>query len=557
MQNIQPSIKSLAQLFRDRLFSIPDYQRRYSWTKRERSALFGDIEKLDARGNDSSHYLATVVCLRSGNIVLGVNEFIKLDIVDGQQRLTTLILLLKSIQLQFDSNIENESLYAKEIQELLVKPHSDRLMLLQTNHDTSYRFSNFLKKGETDEPEQAETLADLEILEAIDECKNFVDKWSENGKALDLLTKLILNHLYVVLHEISDEKIVYTVFEVLNSRGLEVSWFDRLKSNLMGRAYELESIDNEELIKTLKNIWGMIYSEVGLHKGLDTEILRYAATLYQNSTPSRPLSERDSVAEFQRRSDSANDIETIALFLLTVTRACIKIRSNHRINAVTRINQARLLAVALHLRSNLEENEKDKLLAQWEKITFRIYGLLKNDARIRVGDYIRLAWKIHNEELPVDDILNDMLAIGADFSIDDAVEKIRNDNNCYEYWQNELRYLMFRYEKHLEESLGRTYSNEQWQKIWLESSSKSIDHIWASSQAPECVRHNLGNLLIIPPQLNSSLQDSDYQLKRDYYVQTGLLIAQEVAEEPNWTENTILNRQTKLLDWIRDEWSDD
>ena len=560
IQPIQPSFKSIKELFDGNVFAIPEYQRQYSWTKYERSALFEDIKKLDFRGDSGNHYLATVVCLNKGKITLGINKFNRLDVVDGQQRLTTLIMLLKSIQLNFNTDNSKENDYAKEIQELLVKPHSDSLLLLQTNLDSSFHFSEFLKMGEFAEPKQAKNFADREILEAIEDCMKFVDDWLNERKSLELLTGYILNGISVVLHEISDEKIVYTVFEVLNSRGLGVSRFDSLKSNLMGCAYELENVDNDALIKELKTIWKEIYSIIGLHKGLDTEILRYAATLYHPNIQSRPLSEKDSVAIFQDQARDAKEISRIAQFLLEVAKACSELRSDYRRNAATQINQARLLAVALILRGNLHINDQDQLLRQWENVTFRIYGLFKNDARIRVGEYVRLAWEVYNEKLDSNQIQTGLRSIGNEFTIDNAVENLRKMNNSYDYWKEELRYLMFRYEESLAGLEGQNFTSEEWNKIWLASPSKSIEHILAQNNAPDHIKHNLGNLVMLPPGVNSSLKDCDFQHKREAYKNTGLKIAQKIAFDHKhkrvWSERAIKARQRELLNWIKIEWGE-
>jgi hypothetical protein len=97
-------------------------------------------------------------------------------------------------------------------------------------------------------------------------------------------------------------------------------------------------------------------------------------------------------------------------------------------------------------------------------------------------------------------------AIGEEFKIADAVDALRN-SDCYEGWQSELRYFMFRYEEHLSRKQKLNFSNEQWEKIWMVSPSESIEHIWANSKAPQKSKHRLGNLLLLPPKLNSALQD--------------------------------------------------
>lgn len=215
---IEPRHLTLTELLHNRLFRIPDYQRSYSWSSRERKDLFDEIRGVHDEGDDASHFMATVVCLRRVSVDLGTNRFYKLDIVDGQQRLTTLIILLKAIHLALDKKKKQRRL-AEELAELLVKPEGDNLLLLQTNHDANLYFTNYMRTGTAPGPSEAKTIADRELLSAIQECKKFAENWQKSGALIDLVA-LIKNRLSFILHEVSDEKLVYTVFEVLNSRGI-------------------------------------------------------------------------------------------------------------------------------------------------------------------------------------------------------------------------------------------------------------------------------------------------------------------------------------------------
>jgi hypothetical protein len=241
----------------------------------------------------------------------------------------------------------------------------------------------------------------------------------------------------------------------------------------MGAAFELKQANQQGLIDDLHTIWRDIYTVIGLRQGLNTEALRFAATLHVAEIPNRPLSEQDSVAELRYTALSAKKIRELALWLLRVTQACDVVTANPRLNAVTRISQARLLAIAIHLREDIGEKDRAALLARWEKVSFRIYGMLGNDARTRVGDYVRLAWRVVNEKLSAPVIHKAIREIGDEFKIADAVDQLRN-SNCYEGWQSELRYFMFRYEEHLAREQKLNFSNEQWEKIWLVSPAESI-----------------------------------------------------------------------------------
>lgn len=553
MIEIRPDHVTLSELLERRLFQIPDYQRAYSWESRQRTELFEDIKRVMERGNDASHFMSTMVCRRKEEISLGTNRFHKLDVVDGQQRLTTLIILMNWIRIRLEqSRIEEDEL--RDLSKLLVK-ESGRLLLLQTNHDASRHFSKFLREGTSADLKDAETLADRELLKAIGECKTFIEDQESEGTSLIDLYACIKNRLTFILYEIREEKLVYTVFEVLNSRGIEVSWFDRLKSIMMGNAFELENTDKDQLIDELHDSWSKIYRTIGLKQGLSTEALRFAATLNQSDMPSRPLSERDSVDEFREKAINSNDIRNIASWIGDVVDACDRVLSDQRQNAVTRISQARLLAVSIHLRRNIPDGEKKNLLKRWEKISFRIYGMLGLDARYHVGEYVRLAWKIIQKNIPVESINSQLDDLAKMYPISEAVKALKNQN-CYEGWQDELRYLMFRYEEYLAEENGSNFTNEQWIRIWEASPSKSIEHIMPQSKADDASKHRLGNLMLLPPGLNSKLQDKTFSEKRESYRDTGLFVAQKVAKLRQWSKNSIDKREKEILTWIREEWKD-
>ena len=558
MLTIHPQYLTLSKLLDGRLFRIPEYQRAYSWTSRERQDLFGDIEKVCAKGQDAGHFMAAAVCLRREKQTLGTDEFHVLEVVDGQQRLTTLIILLNTIKLALNRKAKAEAKLKRELSELLVKVEGDELLLLQTNHDSSRYFATFLREGTSPASASATTLADREILLAIENCQAFISKWTAGGESLSSLAALLKNRLFFLLHEIEDEQTVYTVFEVLNSRGLDVSWLDRLKSILMGAAFELKNVNLDGLVKELHTVWRNIYSVIGLRQVLGTEVLRFAATLKVTETPNRPLGERDAVEELRRATRTAKKIRDVAAWLLRVTKALDTVTGNPRLNAVTRISQARLLATAIHLREDIMPEQRKRLLSRWEKVSFRIYGLLRKDARTGVGNYVRLAWLVVNKKLSVDAIDKALVEIGQEFPIEDAADLLRNAD-CYGGWETELRYFMFRYEEHLAREQKLNFSNEQWKKIWMVSPSDSIEHIWAKSKAPGKSRHRLGNLVLLPPKLNSKLQDKPAKGKAALYRKTGLLIAGEVADvidTAGWKSRSIAEREERLIEWAAEEWAD-
>lgn len=557
MISIHPQYLPLSKLLNGRLFRIPEYQRAYSWTKHQRQDLFEDIEKVYKKGPDAGHFMAAVVCLRRKKQTLGTDDYYLVEVVDGQQRLTTLVILLNAIKAVLSKSDKSQEKLFRELSELLVKLEGNELLLLQTNHDASHFYEDYIRKDKKKGPDTATTIADKEILSAIEECSAFVSHWVDQGRKVEDLAALLKNRLFFLLHEIEDEAAVYTVFEVLNSRGLPVSWLDRLKSILMGKAFELKNVAQDAIIADLHKTWRDIYAIIGLRQGFSTEALRFAATLKMDLAPSRPLSEEDAVELLRSRAIDAKSIRETASWLLSVVRACDEVISSKRRNAVTRIVQARLLAVSIQLHAGLKPKEVERLLSDWEKVSFRIYGMMRKDARTGVGDYVRLAWRSLNEKLSADEIKKGIAEIGSAYPIKDAVAALTGAD-CYSDWQQELRYFFYRYEEYLAGTKKQKFKNEQWERIWLASPSESIEHINPQSKAPEKYVHSLGNLLLLPPRLNSQLNNDPPKQKVTAYRKTGLLIANGVAdqiEHEGWSAKTVSSREKELLDWAATEWA--
>ncbi len=200
-------------------------------------------------------------------------------------------------------------------------------------------------------------------------------------------------------------------------------------------------------------------------------------------------------------------------------------------------------------------------MGRWERVTFRIYGLGGNDAKKKVGDYTSLAWSIINEKLQTPDIMRRLSEIGKDHSISAVMENIaktKSYEDCYEGWTEELRYFFYRYDEHLATKAGEKLNEFQWNKIWGDEPAKSVEHIKPQSSDVSYM-HNLGNLMMLPPGVNSRLKDDDPVSKAKEYRTCGLRSSIEVAkliEKHKWDRAAVEARAQRLLAWARTQWQD-
>jgi hypothetical protein len=235
------------------------------------------------------------------------------------------------------------------------------------NHDPNGFFAEYLRHGMAADPAVAKTIADRALLTAIKHCTKFVNGWGD----LIQLTGIVKNRLTFIFHEIDDEAMVYTVFEVLNSRGLAVPWLDRLKRLLMAIAFEHGSGNKKEIITELHGIREGIYMTIGLRQGLSTEALRFAATLKSGNQRSKALSEEGAVESLVKQCgmDPAKTVATSRWVLRVAQEVEEFLAATHRSRAVTRIAHARLLAVAIGL-SKFAAEEKNPYTRAGRKSRF-------------------------------------------------------------------------------------------------------------------------------------------------------------------------------------------
>ena len=223
-----------------------------------------------------------------------------------------------------------------------------------------------------------------------------------------------------------------------------------------------------ETIDELHEIWKRIYRSIGKRKTLTAETVRFAGTLLAADQPSRPLNEEKAVETLVNQCATPRKVIECANWINKIVDVEERLWSDRRRHAVTRILQARLVAVAILLR-DFAPDQEGELLDRWEKVTFKIYGLADNDARTKVGDYVRLAWRIARDEIDIGDIRVELSKIGDDVPIEGAAKKLEN-RNCYEGWSEELRYFLYCYDEDRAMKAGHAINEQCWKKIWSDAS---------------------------------------------------------------------------------------
>jgi len=561
---MQPKELTFDGILTKRLFSIPEYQRHYSWQDKQRKDLFSDIK--DALKNDEQHYMATIVCKKCGKITIGTDDYEKFDIVDGQQRITTLVLLLKAISKIIKNENPSET---EKIQEILTKDDGTSIVL-QTNHSNEI-LRNYLRLGTIPTEASLQTNAEKNMRNAFLECEQFV---SDIDNPIKLLKK-VKNGLNFIFHTLQEnqENMVYTVFEVLNSRGLDVDWLDKTKSLLMGIAYKEFGANSSQIIE-IKQSWEAIYRILSQKNIPGHEIVRFTATLNSKDEFSRALSSEKTLEFFKAAcEDDPKKAVELSYSIKEITTSLHELYKDRRREAVTNIAHARLLA--LSIMKYVDKKIKSEILKEWEKVTFIIFGLSSKDSRHKVGEFTRLACEISNNKdlsknkdtllVRIRDLVDGK---GKDaFKIEKILEEEIKGENCYEGWESELRYFLYRYEEYLAAERGDKIDVATWERIWEKSPKDSIEHIFPQNENisngwdkdfddgdREELLHNIGNLILVPPDVNSRLGDKSFKDKKKIYENQNLRMVREVADMQKWTSKEIRKREKKILDWAKTVW---
>lgn len=256
---------TLPGLFANKCFRIPNYQRGYAWGESQLIDLWDDIMDISKSGETyRPHYTGTITLqqidsadLSSVEKKLSASGMEYYNVVDGQQRLTTLVILLntlaKIIKKGRKQLIEN---YIK------TKQNVCRFAYGEVNGN-SYRF--FMKHiiGEADALPYASTVytANLEFASSFFENKLLDLKPKELNEFQEkLLTSLVFDTKYI-----QNNLDVQAVFETMNNRGKPLTTLEKLKNRLlyMTSKFDAAIVDIDRLSAEINDGWGHIYETLG------------------------------------------------------------------------------------------------------------------------------------------------------------------------------------------------------------------------------------------------------------------------------------------------------
>jgi uncharacterized protein with ParB-like and HNH nuclease domain len=233
----RPSSLTIKQLFgnTDSLYQIPRYQRPYSWGDDQLEKLWDDL--IEAKDNDPNYFLGSVITAKPEDSTS------YLDIVDGQQRLTTLTILLCVFRDLFP-NINHEASDPFAVDHKVIYSSirfNDRFerLRLRTHSNHQSDFDTFILNGDTTnvkKPTKVDLRKDEPKFKFINTAHFFNLKLTELGESeAGTLINYIFNSVKIIRIDCQSVAFAIKLFQVLNDRGLDLSNADLIKSFLIGQ----------------------------------------------------------------------------------------------------------------------------------------------------------------------------------------------------------------------------------------------------------------------------------------------------------------------------------
>ncbi|ERH66771.1 hypothetical protein N172_00095 [Pantoea dispersa EGD-AAK13] len=262
-----------------RKYVVPRFQRPYSWVKDQVRELVDDIlnniEVEDGRYINQEYFIGSMV-------LIGDDKDLSMQIVDGQQRLTTLTILLSALCQKFiDVGHEPlaDSIYKNYISG--VDDNAQPYFKLENENPKPFfqnEIQHITKKRKTLAiSEEEKTLENsynlcLQLLSDVSLSKKFNFKKSDKEfykKTLVSVRDQIVNNLKVIYITVKEEEEAYTIFETLNARGMNLSFVDLIKNKIFKSLKELHPDDDA------KTYWNNIKRELTKRDGANVDMEQF------------------------------------------------------------------------------------------------------------------------------------------------------------------------------------------------------------------------------------------------------------------------------------------
>ncbi|MDR3237282.1 MAG: DUF262 domain-containing HNH endonuclease family protein [Spirochaetia bacterium] len=528
-------------------YEVPKFQRDYTWSSENWDDLWQDIQVI-LSAEDSEHYM--------GYLVLQTLDNKKFIIIDGQQRLTTMEILILSVLKSLNDLVENNIDSDRNRQRIenlrnayigSVDPVTliaNNKLKLNRNSDDYYRQHLVLLK---DLPIRNINTSEKHLME----CFNWYYKRIKNeyttGEDLAKFIDTFVDKLFFTVIEVSDQLNAFTVFETLNSRGVQLSSADLLKNYFFSIVDGTHPHISE--IEELENIWNSIVGILGENKF--DEYLRCFWNSYNKLVRKNEL-----FKTIKKNIILKEQVFTLARSLRDAADIYLAIQSpndemwNNMQEARDAIRELQLFQIKqpypllISGYKYLSKEQFTKLIKCISVISFRyniIGGLNPNEQE---KSYNSAALNIVN---------------GSRFNVHDLQPVYVPDSN----FENDFRSKQFKPSSQNHKIIKYIFSKLARQDY--ESDIYTVEHIlprsaggnWDDFDQDARTRstYRIGNLTILEKKLNKDADTLPFTEKCLLYKQSNVLLTKNISENnETWNESKITARQNNLAKAAKTVW---
>ncbi len=563
--NFNTSNSTFRQLLGNGLsYRVPPFQRDYSWTEEEWEDLWQDMVNLFASDGESAHYM--------GYLVLQSSDSKRFAIIDGQQRLTTLsVLVLASLSLLEDLSTagldaDNNRRRAEQLRNSYIG-YLDPVSLVShsklelNRHNNRFYQTYLVPLGKI--PKRYLNASEHKLRKAFIWFKERVKKHcgttEESGRKLAEFVETLADKLFFTVISVTDELNAFTVFETLNARGVRLSATDLLKNYLF--SIISRQTEHEVELNSLEERWEGIVDLLGSESF--PEFLR----IFWNSrnrlvrkselfkTIRKQISSRETAFQLLRNLEQAAPVYAA---LRDPQDDTWNADERQYLRQLMMFNVRQPLAMLMACHDRYYEAERPvftRIMRAVAIVSFRYNVICNLQTHDQERVYNEIARNVSDKKYASTAEL--LAALGAVYP-DDSQFKIS-------FAKKELRTTDSRNKKVVRWILFEIERQQHQNEFDFESATYSIEHIlpehpseaWSGIEEAqqERMKYRLGNMTPLETSRNREVGNKDYQTKLAVYQRSAFKMTQAVAEHyDSWDEQKVESRQKRMADIAAGIW---
>lgn len=618
---------SLNELFNTKFFRIPDFQRGYSWEKSQLEDFWADLENLKDRKFHYTGLLTIEPVIQEqvekddkwqDDLWLFEKGFNAYYLIDGQQRITTSIILINEILNKVNGDIFFNT---KEfwIKKFLYESYNNNYKSYVFGYEKDNPSDEFFKtkildqKSSRSDKVPDSTLYTMNLEKARGFFKEKLSKLT--GDKIEDIFKTLISRFKFNLYEIDDELNVYVTFETMNNRGKRLSNLELLKNRLVYLTTLLDDkMEEQRLRKDINEAWKTIYEYLGKNKDKilnDDDFLRDHWIMYftynRNSSSSyakfllneyftahRVINKEIGSDEIKKYIDNLQDSVKSWFYLYNPSYSLFSNKTKEWLYKLNRLTMKAFTPLLVAAMNKHKEDELNSILQAVERFIFLIFMISQRRSDTKNSEMYRYANDLHNGTRSVKEIVDNIsYLIDGEYEKDGEYfyngwldvnrfvnyldENRKRDEGFYSW--NGLRYFLYEYELYLQE-IAKGEEKISWDEISNRNKDETIEHVYPQTandkywkenilkhikkpREQASLLHSLGNLVLLSRSKNSELQNRDFYFKKKHEDkdgnETGFFNGSyseiEISNYNDWNAEAILKRGIKMLEFMENRWS--